>query len=64
MQPGSTDLFAHVRLIVGMVISLAMARLLNGIAKFVQHPKKIKIYPVHMGWVLTLLLFLIHFWWC
>jgi hypothetical protein len=63
MQPGSTDLFAHVRLIIGMVISLAMARLLNGIAKFVQHPKKIKIYPVHMGWVLTLLLFLIHFWW-
>ena len=59
----SHDLFQHIRLIVGMVLSLSLARLLNGIAKFVQHPTKIKIYPVHMGWVLTLLLYVIHFWW-
>jgi hypothetical protein len=61
--PANHDVFVHIRLIIGMVISLAMARLLNGIAKFVQHPKKIQIYPVHMGWVFTLLLFLVHFWW-
>jgi hypothetical protein len=61
--PANHDVFVHIRLIIGMVISLAMARLLNGIAKFVQHPKKIQIYPVHIGWVLTVLLFLVHFWW-
>lgn len=59
----SHDLFQHIRLIVGMVMSIALARLLNGLARFIQHPTKIKIYPVHIGWVFTLLLFLIHFWW-
>lgn len=56
-------LFEHCRLIVGMVLSLALARLLNGLAKFVQHPKKVRIYPIHLGWVFVILLFVIHFWW-
>lgn len=57
------ELFQHVRLIVGMVISLAVARLLNGLSRFVQHPKKVRVYLVHMGWVFAMLLFIIHFWW-
>ncbi|MBX9572613.1 MAG: hypothetical protein K2X77_27205 [Candidatus Obscuribacterales bacterium] len=56
-------LFEHCRLIVGMVISLAVARLLNGLARFVQHPKKVKVYPTHIGWVFAILLMLLHFWW-
>lgn len=59
----SHDLFQHIRLIVGMIMSLALARLLNGSARFIQHPTKVKVYPVHIGWVFTLLLFLVHFWW-
>ncbi|HEY9755517.1 MAG TPA: hypothetical protein V6C97_10175 [Oculatellaceae cyanobacterium] len=55
--------FEHCRLIIGMVVSLAVARLLNGLAKFVQHPKKIKVYSVHICWVLSLLLLIVHFWW-
>ncbi len=60
---GSVKVFEHLRLIVGMVLSLSVARLLNGVAKIVAHPKKIPIYSVHLGWVLAMLLFLIHFWW-
>ncbi|MBY0357269.1 MAG: hypothetical protein K2W82_04640 [Candidatus Obscuribacterales bacterium] len=59
----AVKLFEHSRLIVGMVLSLALARLLNGISKFVQHPKNTSIYLVHFGWVIVILLFLIHFWW-
>lgn len=62
-NPLSIKLFEHCRLIVGMVISLAVARLLNGLARFVQHPKKVKVYSVHLCWVFAILLFLIHFWW-
>ena len=47
----------------GMVISLSMARLLTGLALFVQHPGKTKIYWPHLGWVLFMFLFLIYFWW-
>lgn len=59
----TVKIFEHCRLIVGFVLSLSLARLLNGIARFVQHPKKVRIYSVHLCWVFTILLFLIHFWW-
>ncbi len=54
---GSVKLFEHLRLIVGMVLSLSVARLLNGVAKIVQHPTKIPVYSVHLGWVFVMLLF-------
>ena len=56
-------LFEHCRLIVGMVISLAVARLLNGLARFVQHPKKVPVFSVHLAWCFSILLFIMHFWW-
>lgn len=47
----------------GMVVGLSLARLLTGLAGFVQHPKKERIYPLHIGWVAFLFLMLVHFWW-
>lgn len=55
--------FLHIRVIIGMVTGLSVARLLNGLARFVQHPKRERIYSLHMGWSLFLLLSVIHFWW-
>jgi hypothetical protein len=57
------DIFAHVRLVMGFVISLSIARLLTGVSRFVQHPDTIKIYSVHLIWTVSVLLMLIHFWW-
>ncbi|GLP89899.1 hypothetical protein [Gluconobacter frateurii] len=59
----SPDIFQHVRMIMGMVIGLSMTRLLTGLVRIIQHPNQTRIYPVHIGWVLTLLLMLMHFWW-
>ncbi|GAA07939.1 hypothetical protein ATPR_0943 [Acetobacter tropicalis NBRC 101654] len=47
----------------GMVVGLSVTRLLNGLIRIIQHPNQTRIYPVHIGWVLTLLLMLLHFWW-
>ncbi|MES0882927.1 hypothetical protein [Roseibium sp. SCP14] len=55
--------FTHIRIIVGMVIGLGVARLLNGLARFVQHPGRERIYYVHIGWSLFMLLSVVHFWW-
>ncbi|KDE19263.1 membrane protein [Acetobacter aceti 1023] len=65
MKPSlpSPEIFQHVRIIMGMVIGLSVTRLLNGLVRIIQHPDLNKIYPVHIGWVLTLLLMLVHFWW-
>ncbi|HEV7248387.1 MAG TPA: hypothetical protein VGN93_15540 [Shinella sp.] len=56
-------IFSHVRVVIGMVVSLSLARILTGVALFIQHPGKMKVYPVHLAWAGFLLIFLLHFWW-
>lgn len=57
------DAFFHVRIIIGLVTGLCITRLLTGLARFVQHPAQPQVYPVHLGWVVFLLLAVMHFWW-
>jgi len=59
----SAEIFPHIRIVMGMVIGLGITRLLTGISAFIQHPGQKNIYPVHIAWVGTLMLMLIHFWW-
>lgn len=56
------DAFTHVRIILGFVVSLGLARLLTGLARFVQHPG-IKRDPLHLMWAAGMLMLLVHFWW-
>ncbi|MGI4941845.1 MAG: hypothetical protein ACRYHQ_15005 [Janthinobacterium lividum] len=57
------DIFLHLRVVMGIVLGLSLARLLNGTARFVQHPGRQAIYLVHLGWVAWTVLLLVHFWW-
>lgn len=57
------DTFIHIRIIIGMVLGLSISRLIAGLARFVQHPGRDKIYLIHIGWTFFLLLSIIHFWW-
>lgn len=59
----SAEVFLHIKVVMGMVISLSLARLLTGVAAIIQHPAKGKVYAVHLGWVLSMFLFIIHIWW-
>ncbi|MET3753436.1 cbb3-type cytochrome oxidase subunit 3 [Rhizobium binae] len=59
----SPEVFLHIKVVMGMVISLSLARLLTGVAGIVQHPARAKVYPIHLGWALSLFLFIIHIWW-
>jgi hypothetical protein len=61
--PSPHDIFPHIRIVMGMVIGLGVARLLSGVARIVQHPGQYPLYPVHLAWVALLLLMLVHFWW-
>jgi hypothetical protein len=40
-----------------------VARILSGVAKFLQHPKRNKLSVIHLLWVFSILLELILFWW-
>jgi len=57
------DQLIHLRIMLGVIMGLALTRLLSGLARFVQHPGRERIYLVHLGWVLFLLSAVIHFWW-
>lgn len=57
------DQFFHLRVIIGLVAGLTMTRLLTGLARFVQHPSRPQIYPIHLGWCIYLLLSVMLFWW-
>jgi hypothetical protein len=57
------DLYLHIRVIISIVLGIAITRVLAGLAKFVQHPGKLKVYPVHILWALIVLIASIHFWW-
>ena len=57
------DLYLHIRVIISIVLGIAITRVLSGLAKFVQHPGKLKVYPVHLLWALIVLISSIHFWW-
>ena len=64
MDPfGSHDVFFHVRILIGVFLGLGLTRILSGIARWVQHPGKQRLYPVHLVWVAIILLSAIHFWW-
>lgn len=57
------DIFPHIRIVMGMVIGLGVTRLLSGVARIIQHPGQYRLYPVHLAWVGSVLLMLVHFWW-
>lgn len=61
--PTAHDVFPHIRIVMGMVIGLGVTRLLSGVARIIQHPTQYPLYPVHLAWVASVLLMLVHFWW-
>ena len=60
--PG-TEFYLHIRVLVGLVTGLGVAQLLSGVARFAQHPRERRAYWLHLVWVATALLSIMHFWW-
>ena len=56
-------LFIHIKVAIGMVVSLAIASVLTGVARFVQHPARHKPDWIHLAWALSMLLSMLSFWW-
>ena len=59
----SAELFPHVRILMGMVVGLAMTRLLMTIAGLIQHPQRSRLSALHLLWVVSILVELVLFWW-
>jgi len=59
----SADVYIHIRIMLGILQGLSMAILLNGLVRFIHHPKKHRVYLPHLLWALTLLFTLVDYWW-
>jgi hypothetical protein len=55
-------MFEYVIVLISIVIGLALTHLMQGVAGLVQHPKRTRIWWVHLLWV-ALLFFNTIFWW-
>jgi hypothetical protein len=58
-----TQLFTHLRILMGTVIGLGMARMLIGFAGIIQHPGRARLSATHLLWAGSTFLTLIQFWW-
>ncbi len=57
------DLYLRIRVVVSIIVGLCITTLLNGFARFVQHPRRMRASVLHLGWAFSMLLWIIHFWW-
>lgn len=44
-------MFEYVIVLTGVVIGLALTHLMQGVAKIIEHPGRVRIWWVHLGWV-------------
>ena len=59
----ATELFPHIRIVMGMVVGLGITRLLMGVAGLIQHPDRARLSAIHLLWALSVLIELVLFWW-
>lgn len=57
------DMFSYVMVLASVIIGLGLAHLLQGVGGIVQHPRREKIYWVHLLWVAAVFLRAIFWWW-
>ncbi|MBN6148823.1 hypothetical protein JR065_00590 [Xanthomonas sp. AmX2] len=58
-----TDLYLHVRVLLGMVMGLGLTHLLRNFARIIERPRHKPVYAVHLLWATYLFVYLLHFWW-
>lgn len=63
VAPPSHDLLVHARTVISIILGLSMARLLNGVAGLIQHPKREHLWWPHLCWVAYMLVAITAFWW-
>lgn len=62
-NPSNHDLLVHARTVVSIILGLGIARLLNGVAGLIQHPKKEHLWWIHLCWVAYVLVTIVSYWW-
>ena len=57
------EIFEYVAVLTSIIIGLGLARLLSGFTRLVQHPDQVRVYWVHLCWVMYMFLTAVFWWW-
>ena len=57
------EFFNYVMVLASVIIGLAVAQLLQGVAQLIQHPDRGRLYWVHLLWVLLMFFNALFLWW-
>jgi hypothetical protein len=57
------EMFNYVMVLASVIIGLGITHLLQGVSDIVQHPRREKIYWIHLLWVAATFLRAIFWWW-
>lgn len=62
MHPGADQLFAHIRVVLSIILGLSITTLLTGLASIIEHPRR-GWSSIHLSWVAWTLMSVVTFWW-
>jgi hypothetical protein len=57
------QMFEYVIVLISIVIGLALTHLMQGIAGLIHHPKRARVWWVHLVWVSYMFLSIVFWWW-
>lgn len=56
-------MFEYVIVLTGVVIGLALTHLMQGVARIIEHPERVRIWWVHLGWIAYMFVSAVFWWW-
>jgi hypothetical protein len=56
-------MFAHLSVLISVILGLALTHLLRGLSKLIQQRTTVKIYWVHVVWTINLIAYVLAVWW-
>jgi hypothetical protein len=56
-------IFAHIRIVLSIILGMGITTLLRGIASIIEHPRQFGWSWIHMGWVGWAFISILTFWW-
>ena len=56
-------MFNYVMVLASVIVGLGVTHLLQGVSVIIQHPRREKVYWVHLAWVAAIFLRAIFWWW-
>jgi len=56
-------MFEYVIVLTGVVIGLALTHLMQGVARIIEQPERVRVWWVHLGWVGYMFVNAVFWWW-